>query len=82
MTHVHVRPADVAKIGGVTEKHVRRMINRAKGAEPEKCPFWFGTKLQSEQVDGNLMVVFATLPQHIREALLLKDQLEIPGLQA
>gem|GEM_PF-2865636 len=78
MTPSCVTPAEIAQVVGCTEKHVRRMIGRSRGAEPQTRPTWFGVTLRVEQGKHGPEVVFATLPSHIREAFVMLDQPELP----
>ncbi|MFV1530495.1 MULTISPECIES: hypothetical protein [unclassified Phaeobacter] len=78
MTPSRVTPAEIAEVVGCTEKHVRRMIGRSRGAEPETRDTWFGANLRIEKGEHGPEVVFATLPDHIREAFVMLDQRELP----
>lgn len=78
MTPIRVTPADIARVAGLTEKHVRRMISRPRGCGPYVSQEWFGTILRVEQNEHGPEVVFATLPEHIREAFVMLDQPELP----
>lgn len=78
MTPSRVTPAEIAQVVGCTEKHVRRMIGRSRGAEPETRSTWFGVTLRIEKGEHGPEVVFATLPDHIREAFVMLDQRELP----
>ncbi|MCF6432639.1 hypothetical protein [Leisingera sp. MMG026] len=78
MTPSRVTPAEIAEIVGCTEKHVRRMIGRARGAGHHVSPEWFGRIMRIEDGEHGPEVVFATLPDHIREAFVMLDQPELP----
>lgn len=77
MTPRIVTTAQIAQAAGLTEKHVRRMVSRAKGAGPYVAPTWFGVRMQiADRKDGT--VIFTSLPAHIREAFMMLDQQELP----
>lgn len=70
--------SEIAAAAHVTEKHVRRMVARAKGAGPHVSPLWFGRRMRVHDCAGGPEVEFAALPDHIREALVARDQLALP----
>ncbi|MCT4608636.1 MAG: hypothetical protein N4A70_05465 [Pelagimonas sp.] len=77
MTPVHVTPSQIAAVSGLTEKHVVRMLFRARGGT-QFTRLWFGRQLRIiDDVDGP-KVEFASLPDHIREAFVMLDQQELP----
>lgn len=78
MTSAFVTPDQIARASGLSEKHVRRMIARARGAGPHVSPEWFGKRLHVVTGECGPEVAFATLPDHIREALVMRDQEELP----
>ena len=78
MTPACVTPAEIARVAGLTEKHVRRMISRARGCGPYVPQEWFGALMRIEDGECGPRVVFATLPDHIREAFVMLDQPELP----
>lgn len=78
MTPSHVTPDQIANVAGLTEKHVRRMIARAQGAGPYVSREWFGKRMRVVIGESGPEVEFATLPDHIREALVMLDQPELP----
>lgn len=78
MTPDHVTPSEIARVAGLTEKHVRRMIRRAEGAGPYISRDWFGTRMQVRRIDNGTLVAFPSLPDHIREAFIMIDQMELP----
>ncbi len=78
MTPSYVSPDQIAQVAGLSEKHVRRMVARARGAGPYVSPEWFGKRLRVVTGDCGPEIEFATLPKHIREAFMLLDQLELP----
>ena len=78
MTPAYVTPDQIAAMAGVTEKHVRRMISRARGAGPYLNPLWYGTRMRVSIGECGPEVAFATLPDHIREAFVMQDQEELP----
>lgn len=78
MTPCRVTPAEIAQVAGVTEKHVRRMMSRARGSGHHVSPEWFGRIMRIEKGEHGPEVVFATLPDHIREAFVMLDQQELP----
>lgn len=65
---------EIARAAGLTEKHVLRMIRRQRVAAPLTRRTWLGAQLRVSG-DG---VEFASLPETIREALVLADQPELP----
>ncbi len=83
MTPARVTPAEIARVSGLTEKHVRRMMGRVRGVGHWVDYKWFGTRPRIHDTDTGPEIEFATLPDHIREAFVLKDQpmLPLPGLK-
>ena len=73
-----VTPAQIADVAGLTEKHVRRMISRAKGAGPYVSPDWYGVRMDVTRTDGGPIVMLSSLPAQIREAFVMLDQQELP----
>lgn len=67
-----VTPSQIAAAAQVTEKHVRRMISRAQGSGPYVPTDWFGVRMRVVVDDGALLVEFASLPDHIRDAVLVR----------
>lgn len=65
---------EIARASGLTEKHVRRQFARARGAGPWVRQTWCGAHLRLTD-DG---AEFSSLPEHIREALVLADQEQLP----
>lgn len=78
MTPSYVTPDQIAALAGLTEKHVRRMISRAQGAGPYASRDWFGKHLHVVSGECGPKVAFPTLPDHIREAFVMRDQEELP----
>lgn len=78
MTPDRCTSAEIAAAVHVTEKHVRRMLQRAIGCGPHVSPLWFGRRPVVHKSLAGLEVEFATLPDHIREALVMRDQLALP----
>lgn len=78
MTPDRCTSAEIAAAAHVTEKHVRRMMARAIGAGPYASPLWFGRRMSVHKGARGLEVEFATLPDHIREAFVMRDQLPLP----
>jgi hypothetical protein len=74
MSTRQVTLAEVADISGLTRKHVRRMATRAQEGRS-----WCGADMRlTFPEDGDVLVEFPTLPDHIREAFVMLDQLELP----
>ncbi|MEM7295671.1 MAG: hypothetical protein AAF330_03450 [Pseudomonadota bacterium] len=78
MTPTHVTPSEIARIAGITEKHVRRMIGRAVNPGLYDNPDWFGVRMNVIRDDGGPKVTFTSLPEQIREAFVMLDQQELP----
>jgi len=78
MTPAFVAPDQIAEVAGLTKKHVRRMIARARGAGPYVSQDWFGKRMRVVAGERGPEVEFATLPDHIREAFVMLDQEELP----
>lgn len=78
MAPTRCTPSEIASAARLTEKHVRRMLRRAIGAGPHVSPFWFGCRVEVTNTGRGLMADICTLPTHIREALVMRDQLELP----
>ncbi|KMW60766.1 hypothetical protein AIOL_000931 [Candidatus Rhodobacter oscarellae] len=74
MTPSQVTTAEIAKVSGLTRKHVRRMITRAANGRS-----WCGADMRlTFPEDGDVLVEFHSLPDHIREAFVMLDQQELP----
>ncbi|WP_416369747.1 hypothetical protein [Tritonibacter mobilis] len=74
MTPQHVTITEIAKVSGLTRKHVRRMAYRASQGRS-----WYGADMRlTTPAKGEWSVEFATLPDHIREAFVMVDQEELP----
>lgn len=74
MSRQQVTVAEIAKVSGLTRKHVRRMITRNANGRS-----WCGADMRlSFPDDGDALVEVHTLPDHIREAFVMLDQLELP----
>lgn len=74
MTPQHVTITEIAQVSGLTRKHVRRMITRAANGRS-----WCGTDIHlTFPEDGDVLVDFHSLPEHIREAFVMLDQQELP----
>ena len=78
MTPSHVTPEQIAKVAGLSEKHVHRVLRRAKGAGPYVSQGWFGKRLRVVDRGCGPEVEFASLPDHVREAFVMLDQAELP----
>jgi len=69
----YVTITKVAKVAGVSRKHVRRQVTRAQAGRA-----WCGAEMRvAFPADGEVLVEFPTLPEHIREALVMLDQAEL-----
>lgn len=74
MTPCQVTTTEIATISGLTRKHVRRMATRAQDGRS-----WCGADMRlTFPEDGDVLVEFSTLPDHIREAFVMMDQPELP----
>lgn len=73
-----VTPAQIARALGCTPKNVRRMVGRSNGAEADVRGTWFGCKLRATRRGRDIQIEFETLPQHVREAFVMVDQLDLP----
>ena len=74
MFQEEVTISEVAKVSGLTRKHVRRMAYRATQGQS-----WCGADLiLNIPVKGEWLIKFTTLPSHIREAFVMLDQAELP----
>lgn len=74
MTPHHVTITEIAKVSGLTRKHVRRMAYRATQGRS-----WCGAEMRlTFPEDGDVLVEFHSLPEHIREAFVMLDQQELP----
>lgn len=78
MTPSFVTPDQIADVSGLTEKHVKRMISRAEGGGPYLNPLWLGVRMRVRRDDEGIAVAFASLPEHIRDAFVMQDQMELP----
>ena len=74
-----VSAAEIARAAGLTERHVRSRIARAEGCGLCASRLWHGKLLDVRRApDGGVLVAFASLPDHIREAFVMLDQYELP----
>lgn len=74
MTPQHVTITEIATVSGLTRKHVRRMATRAVQGRA-----WCGAEMRlTIPEEGEVLVEFTTLPDHIREAFVMLDQEELP----
>lgn len=74
MTPREVTFAEVAKVSGLTRKHVRRMATRIQEGRA-----WCGVETcLTAPAKGEPKFLFSTLPEHIREAFVMLDQEELP----
>lgn len=70
----YVTIAQVAEVAGVSRKHVRRQVTRAQAGRA-----WCGAEMRALlPPGGEVLVEFPTLPEHIREAFVVLDQIELP----
>lgn len=74
MSPLLVTLTEVAQVTGLTRKHVRRMAFRATQGRA-----WLGADMRlTIPANGEWLVDFSTLPDHIREAFVLLDQAALP----
>ncbi|MGH1330752.1 MAG: hypothetical protein ACRBBK_07720 [Paracoccaceae bacterium] len=74
MSAHHVTITEIAKVSGLTRKHVRRMAYRATLGRS-----WCGADMRlTTPAKGEWSVEFTTLPDHIREAFVMVGQEELP----
>lgn len=65
---------EVAEMGKVSRKHVRRQVTRAQAGRA-----WMGALMRAViPKSGDVLIEFGTLPGHIQDALLMRDQIELP----
>lgn len=61
---------EVAELGKVSRKHVRRQVTRAQAGRA-----WMGAEMRAViPKGGDVLIEFGTLPEHIREAFVMLDQ--------
>lgn len=64
----------VAELGKVSRKHVRRQVTRAQTGRA-----WCGAEMRAVMPSGgDVLIEFGTLPEHIREAFIMLDQVALP----
>lgn len=70
----YVTITKVAEVAGVSRKHVRRQVTRAQAGRA-----WCGADLRLViPSKGECLVELSTLPEHIREAFVMIDQVALP----
>jgi hypothetical protein len=64
---------EVAQMGKVSRKHVRRQVTRAQAGRA-----WMGAEMRAViPKGGDVLIEFGTLPDHIREAFVMLDQVAL-----
>jgi hypothetical protein len=70
----YVTITKISEVAGVSRKHVRRQVTRAQAGRA-----WCGADLRLiVPSKGEFSVEFSTLPEHIREAFVMLDQVALP----
>jgi hypothetical protein len=65
---------EIAQVAGLTERHVKRVLGNAQTSGA----LWFGCRLRMIMGECGPQVHFASLPDHIREAFIMRAQMDLP----
>lgn len=70
----------IASAAGIQPERVKRVIREFSSPTWADCPrpAWHGATLVIDHSTGGPFVQFASLPDHIREAVVLRDQRQLP----
>lgn len=79
-TTQYLGTSEIARLGGITEDHVKKVIRecRAEDTPEQRKAGWHGMWPVIRETEAGFEVALPSLPTHIREAFVMRDQPELP----